>query len=80
MVFQGFRVDEDVLDARGAEDVPVFLQYVVDELLEGSWDVGEAGWYSQVFEVAKVGSEGRLLFFALSYSNSVVSSPEVELG
>lgn len=40
--FEGVRIHEAVVDVGSAEVIEVIAQYVVDEVLEGNWGIGEA--------------------------------------
>lgn len=51
---------KDVIEVDGADDVEIFFEAVIDEMLEGGRCVGEAERYDSVFQVTVSGAKSRL--------------------
>lgn len=79
VLFHGVGIDEDIVNVGGVEDVVVFSEYVVNEVLERRWCIGESNRYIQVFKVAKTRVEGRFPFLYFLHLYQLVGSAGVPL-
>ena len=74
-----FGIDEDVIEVNNDKDIEFLGQDLVNVALETGRGVGQPKRHYLVLEVAVSSLESRLLFIALFYPYSIVSTCEVEL-
>ena len=78
MFGQRGRVNQDIVDIRGNENVKEVMERVVHILLKCARSVLNAEWHYEIFEKSPSSPKGSVLLIAFAYANSIESSYNVE--
>ena len=71
MLFEGIRVDENVVKVSDGEFVKIFANDIIDVGLEGAGGVAKTQRHDEIFEMAVAGSEGGFVFISQRNSEAV---------
>ena len=73
-------IDQDVIKVRSTEFVEIFLQGVIDVILERGWAIAQAKRHDEILKKAEMSTECSQGFIAFSDTESVERSNNVQLG
>ena len=80
MLFEGIRIDENIVEECDTEFVEIFAEHEVDISLKRCRGVGESKWHDEIFKVTIACSECCFPLFAQGDSNEVVCGTQVDFG